>query len=140
MSFRSIVLFGILLLLCPQVRAKNITESDRNHWAFQPIKHVEAPALQNPKAEVQNPIDRFILAKLETNGLALTAPATREQLIRRVTFGLIGLPPTPEDIDSFVKDASANAYEKLIDRLLASPHYGERWGRHWLDLARFAET
>jgi len=130
----------VALLLCPQVRAKSITERDRNHWAFQPIKRIEPPALQNPKAEVQNSIDRFILAKLETNGLALAAPATREQLIRRVTFGLIGLPPTPEEIDSFVKDASANAYEKLIDRLLASPHYGERWGRHWLDLARFAET
>jgi hypothetical protein len=140
MSFRSIVLFGVLLLLCPQVRAKSITERDRNHWAFQPIKRVELPALQNPNSKIQHPIDRFILTRLETNGLTLSAAATREQLIRRVTFGLIGLPPTPEEIDSFVKDSSASAYEKLIDRLLASPHYGERWGRHWLDLARFAET
>ncbi len=140
MSFRSIVLLAVTLLLCPQARAKSITERDRNHWAFQPIKKVEPPALENSKSRIQNPIDRFILATLETNGLALSAPATKEQLIRRVTFGLIGLPPTPEEIDSFVNDSSANAYEKLIDRLLASPHYGERWGRHWLDLARFAET
>ncbi len=140
MPFRAIVLLAVALLLCPQARAKNITERDRNHWAFQPIKRVQPPVLQSHKATIQNPIDCFILAKLETNGLALSAPATKEQLIRRVTFGLIGLPPTPEEIDSFLNDSSENAYEKLIDRLLASPHYGERWGRHWLDLARFAET
>ena len=134
------MLFGFLVLVCPPLHAKSITERDRNHWAFQPIKRIEPPVFRDPNSKVQNPIDRFILAKLETNGLALSAPATKEQLIRRVTFGLIGLPPTPEEIDSFVKDSSANAYEKLIDRLLASPHYGERWGRHWLDLARFAET
>ena len=138
MSFRSLTLLSALLLACPQLGAKSITERDRQHWAFQPIKRAEPPALQNSKS--QNPIDQFILAKLETNGLALASPATREQLIRRVTFGLVGLPPTPEEIDEFVQDSSANAYEKLIDRLLASPHYGERWGRHWLDLARFAET
>jgi hypothetical protein len=140
MSFRFIVLLGVLLLICPQIRAKSITERDRNHWAFQPIRRIEPPTVQNSKARILNSIDRFILAKLETNGLTLSAPATKEQLIRRVTFGLIGLPPTPEEINSFVNDSSANAYEKLIDRLLASPHYGERWGRHWLDLARFAET
>jgi len=87
-----------------------------------------------------NPIDRFILAALATNHLTLAPRASQEQLIRRVTFDLIGLPPTPEEIDAFVKETSPGAYEKLIDHLLASPHYGERWGRHWLDLARFAES
>src|SRR5205085_3129561 len=116
---------------------RSITEKDRQHWAFQPIKSVEPPVIHDPKSGIQNPIDRFILAALATNQLALGTSASREQLIRRVTFDLIGLPPTPEETDAFVKDASANACEKLIDRLLASPHYGERWGRHWPDLARF---
>src|SRR5262249_49823333 len=77
---------------------------------------------------------------LEAAGLSPAAPASREQLIRRVTLDLIGLPPTPAEMDAFVTDPSPDAYEKLIDRLLASPHYGERWGRHWLDVGRFAES
>ena len=87
-----------------------------------------------------NPIDAFLLAKLEPKGLALAGPADRTALIRRVTYDLIGLPPTPEEVDAFVKEASSDAYEKLVDRLLASPHYGEKWGRHWLDLVRYAES
>src|SRR5688572_18817746 len=118
---------------------KSITEKDRSHWAFQPMQRPALPKVKNASATV-NPIDHFILSTLETNGLSLAPRAGKEQLIRRVTFDLIGLPPTPEEIDAFVKDSSPNAYEKLIDRLLASPHYGERWGRHWLDLARFAES
>ena len=77
---------------------------------------------------------------LEVKGLTPNAPADKVTLIRRVTFDLIGLPPTPEQIDAFVNDTSPNAYEKLIDTLLASPHYGEKWGRHWLDLVHYAET
>ncbi|HTD66031.1 MAG TPA: DUF1549 and DUF1553 domain-containing protein [Candidatus Limnocylindria bacterium] len=127
-------------MLCPLARARSITERDRNHWAFQPIKRLDPPALRSPNSQTPHSIDRFILARLETNGLALSPRASKEQLIRRVAFGLIGLPPTPEEIDAFANDSSADAYEKLIDRLLASPHYGERWGRHWLDLARFAES
>src|SRR5262249_24101477 len=88
----------------------------------------------------KNPIDAFILAKLEAADITPAPPATRERLIRRVTFDLIGLPPTPAEIDSFVDDASPNAWERVIDRLLASSHYGERWGRHWLDLVRYAES
>jgi hypothetical protein len=104
------------------------------HWAF---RRPQRPDIQGKAA---NPIDAFVRAKLEAAGLTFAPPATREQLIRRVTFDLTGLPPTPEEIDAFLKDESPNAYEKLIDRLLASPAYGERWGRHWLDLARYADT
>src|SRR5262249_13305034 len=88
----------------------------------------------------RNPIDRFIRARLAQRGLKPSPAADRRTLIRRLSFDLAGLPPTPEEIDAFVDDASPHAYEKLIDRLLSSPAYGERWGRHWLDLMRFAET
>src|SRR2546423_4701959 len=116
------------------------TNSSREHWAFQPIRRPDPPPLRNSNAKTVNPIDRFILAKLQAKGLSFSQPASKATLIRRVTFDLIGLPPTVEEIDAFVKDTSATAYEKLIDRLLDSPHYGERWGRHWLDLARYAES
>ncbi len=113
----------------------------RNHWAWKAPVRPKVPAV---KAEtwVRTPIDAFILAKLETVGLTPATPASREQLIRRVTFDLIGLPPTLEEIDAFVQSSAKPqaAYEAVVDRLLASPHYGERWGRHWLDLARFAES
>jgi mono/diheme cytochrome c family protein len=112
-----------------------LTDADRAHWAFQPIRRVTPPG--DPAT---HPVDRFILAKLKEKGLNLSPPANRATLIRRVTFDLIGLPPTPAEIDAFIQDKSPDAYEKLIDRLLASPQYGERWGRHWLDLARYAET
>ncbi len=116
-----------------------ITASDRAHWAFQPVRRPEPPGVKN-SAWPKTPLDRFILAALESKGLAPSAPASRETLLRRVTLDLIGLPPTPAESAAFLRDDSADAYEKLIDRLLASPHYGERWGRHWLDLARFAES
>ena len=85
-------------------------------------------------------IDRFILAHLEARGLSPSPPAGKQTLIRRATFDLIGLPPTPEEIEAFDKDTAPDAYDRLIERLLASPHYGERWGRHWLDVARYADT
>ncbi|MSU61981.1 MAG: DUF1553 domain-containing protein [Pedosphaera sp.] len=110
-----------------------------DHWSFQPVRPQNLPKVQN-KSWVKNPIDRFVLSSLEANELEPALPARREQLIRRVTCDLIGLPPTPEDIDAFIEDHSPNAYEKLVDRLLASPQYGERWARHWLDLARYAES
>ena len=109
------------------------------HWAFQPVKPANPPSVED-ESWCRSPLDRFILAGLEARRLKPASPATREQLIRRVTFGLIGLPPTPGEIDAFVTDPSPKAYEKLIDRLLASPHYGERWARHWLDLVRYAES
>jgi mono/diheme cytochrome c family protein len=116
-----------------------ITDADRSHWSFRPITRPSPPA-GNSLGDDANPIDRFIAAKLATAGLKLSPPAEKTTLIRRVTLDLIGLPPTPEEVEAFANDTSPQAYEKLIDRLLASPHYGERWGRHWLDLARFAET
>ncbi len=89
---------------------------------------------------MRTPVDAFVLAKLEERGLGFSAPANRRELIRRVTFDLLGLPPDPADVEAFVSDPAPDAYERLIDRLLASPHYGEAWGRTWLDLVRFAET
>lgn len=109
------------------------------HWAFQPLHVAEPPTLKN-KDWPRSPIDSFILAKLEATDLAPAAPADKYTLLRRVTFDLTGLPPTPEEIAAFIADASPQAYAKVVDRLLASPHYGERWARHWLDLARYAET
>jgi cytochrome c553 len=116
-----------------------ITEADRKHWAFQPVKRPEPPAVLVTDW-VRTPIDRFILARIEAAGLSPAASASREALIRRVTFDLTGLPPTIDEIDAFIRDSTPDAWDKVVDRLLASPRYGERWGRHWLDLARFAET
>ncbi|MCI0703940.1 MAG: PSD1 and planctomycete cytochrome C domain-containing protein [Planctomycetia bacterium] len=110
------------------------------HWSFQPIKRPAAPEIRNPKVELRNPIDAFLLAKLDAAGLTFAPPADKRVLLRRVYFDLIGLPPTPAEVDAFLKDDSPAAYEKVVDKLLASSHYGERWGRHWLDLVRFAET
>jgi hypothetical protein len=115
-----------------------ITDEDRQWWAFQPMKKVEPPAAGDGWAV--NEIDRFIAAKLKTAGLTPAPEASRAALIRRVTFDLIGLPPTLAQVDEFVNDSSPNAYEKLVGRLLASPQYGERWARHWLDLVRYADS
>jgi hypothetical protein len=123
----------------PQAQAFNLKARRDGHWSFQPLKRPPLPVVKN-KAWVQSPIDAFILAKLEAKGLTPAPPADRRTLLRRVTYDLIGLPPTPAEIEAFVNDHSANAYEKVVDRLLASPQYGERWARHWLDLVRFAET
>jgi len=105
------------------------------HWAF---KLVVRPPL--PQSELRNPIDRFVSAKLSDKGLSLSPRADKQTLIRRATFDLHGLPPTPDEVAAFLKDDSPEAYEKLIDRLLASPRYGERWARHWLDVARYADN
>ncbi len=111
----------------------------KKHWAFQPPQDRTPPETANHKW-VKNPIDAFILARLEQKGLSPAPPADRVTLIRRVSFNLIGLPPTPEEVDQFVNDTASDAYERLINRLLASPRYGERWARHWLDLVRYADT
>ena len=116
-----------------------ITAKDRSHWAFQPVKRPAPPDVKN-KTWVRNPIDAFILAKLEAKGLAPALPASKQEIARRLYFDITGLPPTPREIEAFVNDAAPDAYEKLVDTLLASPHYGEKWGRHWLDLVRYAET
>jgi hypothetical protein len=114
-------------------------DAKKVHWAWKAPVIPVLPAVRDPNW-ARNAIDRFILAKLESAGLAPAPAASPQQLIRRATFDLTGLPPTPEEVDAFVNDPSPNAWDKVIDRLLASPHYGERWGRHWLDLVRFAES
>jgi hypothetical protein len=125
--------------LCFCDAGDDLSPAKKNHWAWKRPMRPALPAVQM-RGWCRNPIDHFIAAPLEAAGLAPAEPATRAQLIRRVTLDLIGLPPTPEEIDAFVHDPAPDAWEKVIDRLLASPHYGERWGRHWLDLARFAES
>lgn len=109
-------------------------------WSFKPIQRPAAPQTRNTKSEIRNDIDRFILAKLSDKGLSPSPEADRRTLIRRLYFDLIGLPPTPEEVRAFVANDSPDAYEKLVDQLLASPHYGERWARHWLDVVHFGET
>lgn len=116
-----------------------ITPEDRSFWSFQPIRRIDPPNVKDA-GRVRTPIDRFVLAKLESRGFNLGPEADRETLIRRVSFDLLGLPPTPEAVTRFVADPAPDAYERLVDRLLASPHYGERWGRHWLDAAGYADS
>ena len=111
----------------------------RVHWAFVAPVQAPPPEVSDP-AWANNPVDRFVFHRLEAEGLRPSPEADRYALIRRVSLDLIGLPPTPEEADAFVQDSSADAYEKLVDKLLASPHYGERWARRWLDLARYADT
>ncbi len=118
----------------------SLMEKGKTHWAFQPLSHPAVPKSKTNSAWVRNPIDAFILKGLETKGLKPAPAATRRELIRRLAYDLTGLPPTPEEVSAFQADKSPNAYEHLVDRLLASPHYGEKWGRHWLDLVRYAET
>jgi hypothetical protein len=108
------------------------------HWAFQPVRNVEPPA--DDSGWSANPIDRFVCARLRSEGLEPAGHANKRTLIRRVTFDLIGLPPAPADVDAFLTDRSPDAFATVVDRLLASPQYGERWGRHWLDVVRYADT
>ncbi|HYL73592.1 MAG TPA: DUF1549 and DUF1553 domain-containing protein [Bryobacteraceae bacterium] len=128
-----------LLYLAVAIAADQFTPAQRRYWAFQPVTRPQIPAVKH-KDWVATPVDAFIAARLEAKGLQFSHRADPVTLIRRVTFDLTGLPPTPEEVDAFVADRSPQAYEKVVDRLLASPHYGERWARHWLDLARFAES
>jgi mono/diheme cytochrome c family protein len=115
------------------------TEEDRAHWSFQPIRRPEAPQVANAFA-VTTPVDAFLLARLEAQSLSFGPAADRATLVRRVSFDLTGLPPTPEVVERFVNDPASDAYERLVDDLLASPAYGERWGRHWLDVAGYADS
>ena len=117
----------------------------RAHWAFEAVKAPPVPELAKAdsvdlNAWSQNPIDRFILARLVQEGIAPSPEADRRTLARRLSLDLLGLPPTPDEVEAFVTDSAPDAYERLVDRMLASPHFGERWGRHWLDLARYADS
>ena len=111
----------------------------QRHWAFEPVRRVELPQVEDASWP-RSPIDRFILRKLEESGLSPSQEASRRTLIRRLYLDLIGLLPNPEEVDSFLDDDSEGAYERLVDSLLDSDHYGERWGRHWLDQARYADS
>jgi hypothetical protein len=118
---------------------RDFTEKEKAFWSFQPVRDVAPPKVNNA-AWVQSPVDAFILAKLEEKGLKPAKPADRLTLLRRATFDLTGLPPTDAEIREFVADNSPDAFKKVVERLLASPRYGERWGRHWLDVARYADS
>jgi cytochrome c553 len=116
-----------------------VTDADREFWSFQPLRLTKPGPVKN-NAWCRTPADRFVLARQEELGLHPNESASRRVLIRRAYFDLLGLPPTPEQVDAFVDDPDSEAWPKLIDELLKSPHYGERWARHWLDIARFAES
>ncbi|MCA9111939.1 MAG: DUF1549 domain-containing protein, partial [Planctomycetaceae bacterium] len=110
-----------------------------DHWAYQPIERHEPPVVKHTDL-VANPIDAFVLARLESENIEPSPIADRFTLIKRLYYDLLGLPPEPEAIDAFINDNSPDAYEQLVDELLRSPHFGERWGRHWLDMARYADS
>src|SRR6266851_1230148 len=112
---------------------------DKPHWAFQPVRKPETPNVRGTDW-VRNPIDAFVLSKLEAQSLKPAMPADKRALLRRVYFDLIGLPPTPEEQRAFLEDSSPDAFAKMVDDLLSRPQYGERWARHWLDVARYAES
>jgi hypothetical protein len=116
------------------------TPAQKNHWAFKKVTRPTRHRWSRIALGGANPIGAFVMSKLEAAGVPASPPADKITLLRRVTFDLIGLPPTPEEVRAFLAEDALNAYEKVVDRLLASPHYGERWARHWLDLARYAES
>ena len=122
-----------------QIKEPIITEADRDHWAFRPLSRPSLPSPED-RSQAKNPIDLFILKNLEERGLHLAVQADRRTLLRRLSFDLTGLPPTPADLERFIANPHPAAYEKQVERYLASPKYGERWAQHWLDLARFAES
>jgi hypothetical protein len=136
------ILLGLFLVATSAVYSAEtpvFTDAQRGFWSLQPVRKPRVPAVRSAQW-VKNPIDAFVLAKLEEKQLTPNKPADKITLLRRVTIDLTGLLPTPEEIQAFASDNSPNAYEKVIDRLLASPAYGERWGRHWLDVARYADS
>jgi len=142
LAFRaSAALAGLTLLLGAAIAADSspFTDEDRDYWAFRPVTRPAVPAVA-ASARVRNPIDAFILARLEEAGIAPSPEADKLTLLRRVSFDVLGLPPTREEAEIFLSDASADAYERLVDRLLASPQYGEHWARYWLDLVRYADS
>jgi hypothetical protein len=138
-----ILFVGLCILLNRQAQAGPDTPvaatKPESKWAFTAPRKAPVPEVTN-KTWVKNPIDAFILAKLEGKGLTPSGAADKLTLLRRVTFDLTGLPPSLQEQDAFLADSSADAYSKVVDRLLASPRYGERWAQHWLDLVRYAET
>jgi hypothetical protein len=144
--FCSLVAAGLLALPVPGRAADPLAKydaaikpADRAHWAFQPVRPVPVPAVQNA-AWPRNPLDAFLLARLEARGWKPAPPAAPLALLRRLYLDLVGLPPTPEEQRAWQRDSRPDAYERLVDRLLGSPGHGERWGRHWLDVVRYADS
>jgi hypothetical protein len=134
------VLFATISLLTTSAVPVSAAEGNKQqHWAFQPVRRPLVPTVRNARL-IESPIDAFIMEKLETAGLTPAPAADKRTLIRRASYDLIGLPPTPVEVADFLADESPEAFTTVIERLLASPHYGERWGRHWLDVARYANT
>jgi hypothetical protein len=121
------------------VSEKPIQPADRHQWSFQPPKRPPVPIVKQ-MAWVRTPVDAFILGRLEAAGLPPSPSADKFALLRRLYLDLVGLPPSPEEQDAFLAESSPDAYEKVVDRLLTSPHYGERWAQHWLDVVRFGES
>jgi hypothetical protein len=130
-------LLSVILLTMSLQLSRSTLEADDEprFWAFQPVREAAPPAVRS-REQVQSPVDQFILARLEERGLKLSPAADRRTLLRRASFDLTGLPPTPEENAAFLADESPDAFARVVDRLLASPRYGERWGRHWLDVVR----
>jgi hypothetical protein len=147
MMRRMALILGILLGVCASASSQEpllykdppLKAEDRQHWSFIAPQRPTVPKVRVASA-VRTPIDAFVLKQLESKGLSYSPEADRLVLLRRLSFDLIGLPPTPEEVATFLQDRSANAYEKQVDRLLASPHFGERWAQHWLDAVRYAES
>ena len=135
---RTICLCASLVISAAALTADDAEPVSR-HWAFQALQRSTAPAVQDA-LRVRSPIDRFVLVKLEERGLSLGRAADKPTLIRRVAVDLTGLPPMPGDIADFVADDSSDGYERMVERYLASPHYGERWGKWWLDVAGYADS
>ena len=139
LSILAVLFGGVLAPTRAQDTPAGTSADAKQWWSFQPVREPAVPKVRDP-ARARNEIDRFVLARLEANAMTPPPQADRRTLIRRATFDLTGLPPTPEEIDAFLNDPSPDAYPKLIDRLLASTAYGERWGRHWLDVVLYADT
>lgn len=132
--------FGLTVRSLQDVAPRaTFTAEEQSYWAYQPVQQPSPPAVKN-EAWIKSPIDRFILSRLEAQGLTPAPPVDKLGLLRRVTFDLTGLPPTPAEAEAFLADDTPQAFEKVVNRLLESPHYGERWARHWLDVVRYAET
>jgi hypothetical protein len=131
--------YGILLPSQIAATRATYTPEEKSFWAYQPVKEIALPAVKD-EAWILSPVDRFILSRIEEAGLQPAPSADKRTLIRRVTFDLTGLPPTPAEVEAFLKDESRAAFETVVNRLLDSPHYGERWGRHWLDVVRYADS
>jgi hypothetical protein len=135
----AIVALGLSWAVPAASADRPFTDGEKGYWAYQPVHKPAVPSVRN-RSWVMTEVDAFILAALEKKEIRPAPPADKVTLLRRATFDLTGLPPTPAEVRAFLADRSPRSFDKVVDRLLASPQYGEKWGRHWLDLARYAES